>query len=325
MPPVKKIHNSRSLPKTAGVRLQKIRPAPSFLLEAFLSNRTHETWRGYRQDLLDFSLYLGAKTPEEAVAHLLDQNQAEANALIFAYRRSLLERNLASSTVNRKLSTIRSLLKLARILGLCTYSIEIENLKVELYRDTRGPGTDGVRKMMDILKDRPDPKSCRDFAMLRLLYDLALRRTEVVSLDLSHLDLEEKALWVLGKDRNNRQRLSLPPETYTALAAWVKVRRKLSDEPGPLFLSFSPAHPKGRLSDSALYRIVRGLGEKVGLKVRPHGLRHAAITEALDVTRGDVRAVQRFSRHKSLNILLMYDDQRRDLAGEVSRLVAKSI
>lgn len=66
--------------------------------------------------------------------------------------------------------------------------------------------------------------------------------------------------------------------------------------------------------------MVRALGRKAGVAVRPHGLRHSAITEALDLT-GDVRKVQRFSRHKNLAVLMVYDDNRRDLGGEVARLL----
>ena len=64
------------------------------------------------------------------------------------------------------------------------------------------------------------------------------------------------------------------------------------------------------------------LGLKAGLTVRPHGLRHLAITSALDLTHGDVRAVQKFSRHKDMRVLNLYDDNRQDLAGDVARLVA---
>jgi integrase/recombinase XerC len=72
------------------------------------------------------------------------------------------------------------------------------------------------------------------------------------------------------------------------------------------------------------HRIVRALGAHVGLGVvRPHGLRHAAITEALELTRGDVRAVQQFSRHRDLRTLMIYDDNRQDLAGEVARRLAR--
>ncbi len=51
-----------------------------------------------------------------------------------------------------------------------------------------------------------------------------------------------------------------------------------------------------------------------GFKTTPHGLRHAAITEALDATGGNVRAVQKFSRHRDLLVLNRYDNSRQDMA-----------
>jgi len=38
----------------------------------------------------------------------------------------------------------------------------------------------------------------------------------------------------------------------------------------------------------------------------PHHIRHSAITAALDATDGDVRKVQKLSRHKNLNTLMVY-------------------
>jgi integrase/recombinase XerC len=66
------------------------------------------------------------------------------------------------------------------------------------------------------------------------------------------------------------------------------------------------------------------MGQRAGLsrRLRPHGLRHAGITTALDRTGGDVRAVARFSGHKKLDTLLIYDDNRRDLGGQVAGLVS---
>jgi integrase/recombinase XerC len=60
----------------------------------------------------------------------------------------------------------------------------------------------------------------------------------------------------------------------------------------------------------------------MGLTVSPHGLRHAGITEALERTGGNVRAVQHSSRHRDLRTLTTYDDNRTDWAGEVAELVA---
>jgi integrase/recombinase XerC len=94
-------------------------------------------------------------------------------------------------------------------------------------------------------------------------------------------------------------------------------------EGGPLFRSFNRARKSGcPLSGTGLYLVVRDLGRRTGLRVWPHALRHASITEALDLTGGDVRAVQRFSRHRDVRVLQRYDDCRRDLAGEVARKVA---
>ena len=43
--------------------------------------------------------------------------------------------------------------------------------------------------------------------------------------------------------------------------------------------------------------------------MRPHGLRHTAVTTALDATNGDVRSVRRFSRHADIGTVLIYDDE----------------
>jgi integrase/recombinase XerC len=209
--------------------------------------------------------------------------------------------------------------KLARVLGFVPWSLEVENVESVPYRDTRGPGRAGYRLLLDALDERLDAKAKRDRAVLRLLYDCALRRGEVVSLDLEHVDLEASAVSVLGKKRTARERVTLPEPTAAALAGWIEAR---GEEPGPLFTNFDRAGKGSRLTGNSLYRLVRDLGDEQGLRARPHGLRHAAITEALDLTNGNVRAVAKFSRHRDLRVLEVYDDSRRDLAGEVARLVA---
>jgi integrase/recombinase XerC len=234
-----------------------------------------------------------------------------------------MNRQLAANTINRRLTALRSLVKLGRTLGLIPWTLEVEGVKAEPYRDTRGPGRAGIRDMLDSLAKRKDPKGMRDRALLRCLFDLGLRRAEVLRLDLEDLDMEAGTVAVLGKGRTDKVKLTLPPETKKALEAWIGVR---GDAPGPLFCSMNRAKPgEGRLTAIGLYGMVRELGRKIGLKVWPHGLRHAAITGALDLTGGNVRAVQRFSRHRDVRILERYDDNRRDLAGEVAKQVAASV
>jgi integrase/recombinase XerC len=57
----------------------------------------------------------------------------------------------------------------------------------------------------------------------------------------------------------------------------------------------------------------------------PHRIRHSAITAALEATNGNVRKVQKLSRHKKLDTLMLYDDNRANMQGEVSSLLGDLI
>ena len=288
------------------------------LAGAFLAGRNPRTLLAYRRDLTDFQNFTQSTSLQAAAAFLTSQGSGAANGLALAYRVSLQDRGLAPATINRRLAALRSLVKLARVLGMVSWELEVEGIKAAAYRDTRGPGVDGFKKMLELLEGEPDPKSIRDLAILRLLFGMALRRGEVVSLDLAHLDLEGGRLSIMGKGRTQRESLTIPPKALDSLKAWVAVR---GEDPGALFTALDRGHRGHRLDGSAVYRLVSELGQAVGLDTRPHGLRHAGITAALDKTNGNTRMVQRFSRHRSLETLSLYDDNRMDLGGEVARLV----
>jgi integrase/recombinase XerC len=145
----------------------------------------------------------------------------------------------------------------------------------------------------------------------------------VVALDYpDDVDLEAGELWVKGKKRVGRERISLPTLTRAALARWVEQR---GEEPGPFFTNRDRARKgDGRLSGRGVDQIIKRLGKVVGMKrISYHGLRHAAITYALDVTDGDLRSVQKFSRHRDPRTLMVYDDTRQDHAGRIAELVAQ--
>jgi integrase/recombinase XerC len=294
-------------------------PPAARLVDAFLSGRTPATVRSYAGDLRDFARVLGVGTPAEASARLLGTGQGGANLLALDYRSDLLRRGLAAATVNRRLAALRSLVQLGRVLGVVTWHLEVEGVRSQAYRDTSGPGRTGFRQLLDQLAGRPGPKGARDRAIVRLLYDLALRREEVCRLDVTDYDRERGTLAVRGKGRTEKEPLTLPTPTRAALDAWLAERPAGAEA---LFVALDHAHRGHRLTGQAVYALVRGLGDLAGLRARPHGLRHAAVTAALDATGGDVRRVARFSRHKKVETLLIYDDRRRDAAGDIAQLVA---
>jgi len=300
------------------------------LIAAFLNGRSPNTLRAYSRDLEDFRAFLELAAVGDAVDELLRREAGAANELVLRYRAHMLEKTsqatekpLQATTINRRLAAIRSIVKLARMLGMVNWNIEIEGLDVQPYRDTRGPGEDKIKKMINALKERTDSKGVRDAALVRLLHDVAFRRGEVVSLHLEHLDLEEGIVWVFGKGRHARERVTLPEKTKDALRAWLVVR---GNEPGPLFIALDRNSYGHALTGSAVYAIIKNLGKKADVgKVRPHGLRHTAITTALDETNGNTRKVQKFSRHADGRTLSIYDDARQDFAGEIADLVSRKV
>jgi len=311
-------------PRGAANALVKAEPADE-LLAAFLSGRSDCTRRAYNQDLDDFRRFLGAGIVSEAAHLLLSRGHGNANALALAWRANLQERRLQAATINRRLAALRSLVQLARTLGIVPWTLEVRNLRAESYRDTRGPGRRGVRLLLDEIERRGDKKSLRDRAALRLLYDLGLRRSEVVGLDVDDLDLDAGTLAVLGKGHTQKTKLTLPAPTREAIREWLEAR---GTEPGPLFTNVDRAGKGCRLTGTSLYRTVRRLGEQVGLKVRPHGLRHTAITEACKLAQAKgmgLEEVLDFSRHRDVKVLMVYRDRERNVQGQLATLVAAGV
>lgn len=291
------------------------------LLDAFLAGRSARTQAAYQRDVQDFARFVGVADPEEAARRLVATPHGDANGLALAYRADLIGRKLAPATVNRRLSALRSLVRLGNQLGLIAWQLQVDNVRSELYRDTRGPGRTAVKAMTRVAASRGGMKGLRDAAILRLLHDLGLRRGEVVALDLADLDTTAGTLAVLGKGRTQKELVTVPPATLAVLTTWVARR---GGAPGPLFRSLDPAGKgSGRLTGTAVYQIVRALGDVVGVTARPHGFRHTAITTVLDRSKGNIRAAQKFSRHKDVRVLERYDDAREDLAGQMAERIAR--
>jgi len=303
---------------------------PEDVLAAFLAGRNAHTHRAYDADLRDFSRFVAIEEPRLAVASFLSSDRGDAHAIALAWRVHLEARGLAPATIARKLAALRAVVKLAGQLGQVDWELTLASPRAEGYRDTRGPGDDGYRKVRELAKaeaETGDPKRVRDYSALRLLHDLGLRRGELVGVDLADVetgaDGVPQRVWIKGKKRVHKEALTLPPATGRALGDWIAAR---GDFEGPLFvrLDRGAGPAPSRLTGRAVALIANQLGERAGLprRLAPHGLRHQAITSALDKTGGDVRKVQRFSRHADLKTLVVYDDRRRDGAGDVSRLLA---
>jgi len=299
-------------------------PGVAAVLAAWRAGKSLRTLQAYADDLADFARYC-ALAPEDAVARLFAADRGFAHQIALGYLEHGRARGLAAATIARRLAALRSLTYAARLIGAIVWTLELPSPQVVGYRDTRGPGRAGFLRLVAVADQQAEPKRSRDLAILWLCYGRALRRTEVCSLRVPNdLDLAGERIQVLGKHRTQREWLTIPPATCRALTAWIVLR---GEAPGPVFMRLdraaSAAGAWQPLTGEAVYQLLAVLAARAGLsRVRPHGLRHAAITEVLDVTRGDFRSAQRFGRLAKADTLRHYDDNREDLGGGAARLIA---
>jgi integrase/recombinase XerC len=282
------------------------------LLADFLRLRGNaNTSRNYRKSLADFCKRIyDSDVSTVLLTRFLPLPQSEAVYITLQYRQLLIEAKLAPNTINVRLSALKSFVDYARTNECCQFNLaDVSSLKVELYRDTTGIPLGEFKDMLTI-PDRTTIKGIRDYAILRLLWDNALRRNEICSLDVGDF-ADGGRLSIMGKGQLQKTQIDLSPATTIAISQWLAGRSpyQLSD---PLFTSLDNRSHGHRLDGSTIYRLVRKFSETAGIDkiVSPHRIRHSAITTYLDVSDGNLRAAQGLSRHANLNTLSRYDDNR---------------
>lgn len=289
--------------------------------------RKEPTRRAREQDIADLGRFLGVTDPRAVCAVVVAGTAGQANAIGTAYLRHLLDRRQAPATVNRRLSTLRRLVKLGGRFGVINWSLDLEGLKVTPYRDTSGPGAHGMGELTERVKaEAVTPKGKRDWALVALFYSAGLRRAELAALDHpADLDLDRRAVRVTGKGRFESAWLPMSGAAAEAIAAWLAVR---GGAPGPLFVRLDRAR-RGleRLTTDGIHHIIGQLGRRAGLarSLAPHQLRHAAITRLSELTGGDLRRVREFSRHAKLDTVAVYVDRQRAAAAELAELLGRDL
>jgi len=286
---------------------------PDVLQQLLADKRSENTRRAYEKDVNDFlKTMTGLPASPDSVLEFLHLEERQAVAVVLKYKAKLINKGLKEATVNRRLAALKSLVEMGRKLGVCHYSlIDIKGEKVAKYRDTTGIDAATFERVLQGC-DRTSLSGKRDYALLRLLWGNALRRNEVSQLNVKDFDPVAKSLRILGKGRGTQSEIvDLGAATVSAIADWLEVKPSGGGD-APLFTSLDFANSGHRLTGDGIRKILVRLCEKAGItkQMSPHRIRHSAITAALDATDGNVRKVQKLSRHRKLDTLMIYDDNR---------------
>lgn len=225
------------------------------------------------------------------------------------FKRDLAERtDLAVATKNKYLATAKIFLKELNRLGKLPADItqNIKTFSQSKKHKRDGLNDEEIKKLTDALKELPETTpNARLKAILSLLVFQGLRQVEITRLDVKDLDFISKTALIQGKGRDDKEPINLHPEAIKALQGYLKASR-IAD--GALFTSQSNNNKNKRLTTRAIRDIVKETLNALGIAKTTHGFRHYFTTTLIKTYKGDLLEVAQYTRHKSLEMLQVYND-----------------
>ncbi|AIF69384.1 recombinase XerC [Palaeococcus pacificus DY20341] len=156
---------------------------------------------------------------------------------------------------------------------------------------------DEVRRLLEAIP----PTRMRDRLVVFLLYTSGLRVSELCNLKVKDIDFERSLLVVRGGKGAKDRIVPIPKPVVEEIKRYLSTR---DDESEYLFVE-DRRKAKDKISPKTVWYLLRKYGEKSGVKVTPHMLRHSFATHMLE-NGVDIRAIQEFLGHSSLSTTQIY-------------------
>ena len=288
-------------------------PALAAYLDHLATERRYsrQTLAAYKSDLEAFLEFLTHHHGQPPTLASLATVQATDLAAFLAQQWQL---NLAKTTMNRRLSTVRGFYKyLAQTHGLAsTTAAAFKNIKAPRPAPYALPEAETAKLLQAVLQlAQQDWRGQQDYTLLLTLYGLGLRVSEALALTTAVVN--QTVLTVQGKGSKQRQVPVLPE----VAAAW---RAQLAARPAALaaapWLFVSPKNNQAALTPRHVQRLVERLRQALDLppEVTPHALRHCFATHLL-MNGANLRVVQELLGHSSLSTTQRY------LATDLAQLI----
>ena len=261
------------------------------LTDSFLDYLLHErnyskgTVEYYRADILELQRFgeemLGDLTPLDVDAELVREWIA-----------SLMDKGLASNTINRKLSSVRTYYK---------FLLRRGKVAVDPLRKVTGPKK---KKPLPVFLDFGEGfEGCRDHMIIEMFYATGMRLSELIGLDDKDVDFSASLVKVTGK-RNKQRLIPFDEELGRSMREYVNVRNEAVPVRSDAFFV--------RKNGKRLYRgivaclVKRNLSKVVTVKKRsPHVLRHTFATAMLN-NGADLGSIKELLGHESLATTEVY-------------------
>ena len=261
-------------------------------------NMSPLTVRAYGDDLRDFETYFKQLDPN------LTWNTVDAD-IIRDWMESMMDRGNSATSVNRRISALRSFYRYALSRGL----VDKDPAHVIVGPKKSRPLPQFVKETeMDRLLDGTVMRWTDSFEDLRArtilitFYETGVRLSELTGMDVNDVDMSTGQLRVIGK-RDKQRVIPFGSELRDALIAYIEERKAYAGDDGALFVD-----DKGmRLSNQWVRKMVRErLSMVTTLKKRsPHVLRHSFATAMLNHGAG-IESVKKLLGHESVATTEIY-------------------
>lgn len=259
------------------------------------------TLTAYQNDIEDFYEYL-------ANQELVDNNLTKQN--VRHYMKKAFENDISKRTMKRKLSALRTYYNF-----LTERNIVSKDPFLNLTSPKAGNQLpkvlfeEQVNQLFEFNRQRNDQLRDRDQAILELLFATGLRASELRSLTLQMIDLNQRTINVIGKGDKERT-VAFTLKCKATLQVYLNGLRKtlLSNRKNPIPTSVVFLSNRGeQLSSYGLRYILHAIESKTGefLDLHPHILRHSFATFLLEKG-ADLRTIQELLGHESLNTTQVY-------------------
>lgn len=242
----------------------------------------------------------------------VENNQFNLNTFL-EFKRELRNRSeLSASSKNKYLVVARIFLKELHRRGILPTDItaNIRNFRLDKRHKVNGLNDREVESLEWWCQAHSIEKP-REVAIMCLLFYQGLREGELCKLNWDDVLWKNRQLLIKGKGRDDKETVFLHPETIKALERYRYVRQCELEEyelSGAMFTSRSIPSKQGRITTRGLRHIVKAVFEEQNIDKTVHGLRHTYVTKLVRHFNGDVTKVAKFSRHRSLEMVQVYND-----------------
>ena len=272
---------------------------PSFLAYLSLEKKYSPlTVRAYSGDLEDYARFC---LEEYQISDL----EKVEYGIIRSWIVQLSNSQLSNRSINRKLSSLKAYYKFLLKIGVIEISPLARHRSLKTPKKVEVPFSE--LEMDKVLLQIPfddNFEGVRDRLIIELLYATGIRRSELVNLKMTQIDLSSKTIKVIGK-RNKERIVPLLDSTVHFIEAYIRERNDLVEisDKAHLFLLKSG----NKIYETLVYRIINKYFSLVSPKVKksPHILRHTFATHMLNKG-ADLNSVKELLGHSSLASTQVY-------------------